>query len=457
MKHITFPFHTAAPKYIQIYEQMKGYIEQGKVVADEQLPSIRELAQWLNVSRNTTLQAYDLLVAEGYIRSSEKKGYFVNAVDPIFITSSEPQLEEIHSSREQMLDFRLGAIDQRHFPIQKWRQISNAVLQDDDTYTYGEPFGERTFRVELTKYLFQARGVSAKPEQIIIGSNTQQLLMHLSFLLKQFSNTIALENPGYRGAREVFKLQNFEVEWLAVNEKGLQLEKISSLHSSMMYITPSHQYPFGTALSIQDRQKLLEWAVSRNGYILEDDYDGEFRYGQKTFPAIASLNQEHVIYLGTFSKAFLPGVRLAYVVLPQSLTGVYKEMFQSFEHNASLLHQLAMAEFMRQGEWNKHIRRMRKVYRRKMELLKQELAYHLGGFCEVIGTNAGLYVLLKIETTISEEELIMKAKQQNVIVYPGDELFVDAYTSARFILLGFANLSEEQIVEGVEALKIAWT
>lgn len=456
MKQLLFSLHADSPKYIQIYERMRGLIEQGKLVKGEKLPSIRALAEQLYVSRNTTLQAYELLMAEGYIYSAEKKGYFVHLMDPIHLNEIQPGLPITHESKTDAIDFRLGAINQANFPLKTWRKISNAVLKQESSYTYGEPFGEVQFKREIANYLFQARGVVADPQQIIIGSNTQQLLLHISFILKQFSHSIALENPGYLGAREVFELQNFEVEPINVNEDGLDLSRLEQLKSSLLYITPSHQYPFGTALPIQQRVKLVDWADNCNGFILEDDYDGEFRYGQKTFPALASLNRSRIIYLGTFSKAFLPGVRLAYMVLPESLLLLYRERFKNFEHNASLLHQLAMTQFMQCGEWERHIRRMRKVYRRKMELLKEQVELKLKNTCEIIGTNAGLYVALKLNTHFSEEQLIMKAKQQNVIVYPVNELFIDKQSSSQYILLGFANLSDEQIIQGVEGLQNAW-
>ncbi|MFZ7945890.1 PLP-dependent aminotransferase family protein [Neobacillus sp. 19] len=455
--HFIFPFNRYQPKYIQIYEQFKEIIESNKISSNERLPSIRSLAETLHVSRNTTLQAYELLLAEGYIRSEEKKGYFVNQLEPFFINPTSPTLEpKIPKPLNHPIDFRIGAIDQEHFPMKKWRQMSNAILKQANSYTYGQSFGEDSFKGEIANYLLQARGLQIKPEQIVVGSNTQQLLLHLSFLLKDIFSSILLENPGYDGAREVFQLQKFQMEAITVTNQGLAMEELPQKESSLFYVTPSHQYPFGTALSIQQRWQLIQWVHQRQGYLIEDDYDGEYRYGQKTFPALASLDATRVIYLGTFSKSFLPAIRLAYMVLPEPLLTSYCAQFGHFEHNASLLHQLTMTEFMKSGEWEKHIKRMRKVYKGKMHFLVEQLKTMFPDQHEVIGTNAGLYVMIKVNTPYSETELIEKALKEHVKVYPTSHLFIENLTTQPHLLLGFANLSSQQIQTGLSLLKKSW-
>lgn len=456
--HFIFPFNQTQPKYIQIYERFKEIIESKKIPPNERLPSIRSLADNLHVSRNTTLQAYELLLAEGYIRSEEKKGYFVNQLEPFFInqtTNTRIQPKAL-KPKSNTIDFRIGAIDQEHFPMKKWRQISNAILKQANSYTYGQPFGEDSFKAEIANYLLQARGLQIKPEQIVVGSNTQQLLLHLSFLLKDMFSNILLENPGYNGAREVFKLQEFQIEAITVTKNGVATEELSQKESSLFYVTPSHQYPYGTALSIQQRWQLIQWVHQRQGYLIEDDYDGEYRYGQKTLPALASLDASRVIYLGTFSKAFLPAIRLAYMVLPEVILTSYSVKFGQFEHNASLLHQLTMTEFMKTGEWEKHIKRMRKVYKAKMQFLVEQLKVMFSERLEVIGTNAGLYVMIKVNTPYSEAELIEKALKENVKVYPASTLFIEDHTVRPHLLLGFANLTSQQIQNGLTLLKKAW-
>lgn len=221
-------------------------------------------------------------------------------------------------------------------------------------------------------------------------------------------------------------------------------------------MTPSHQYPFGTALSIQQRWQLIQWVHERQGYIIEDDYDGEYRYGQKTFPALASLDTTRTIYFGTFSKSFLPGIRLSYMVLPHELVQAYEQMFQYIESSASLLHQLTMAEFMRSGEWERHLKRMRKIYQQKMNIIVGSLRQHFPQHVEIIGDQAGLYVMISITSKYTEQELIHFALNEQIKVYPTSNLYLKQDTSNPKLLLGFANMCSEQIEVGILRLKKAW-
>ena len=249
---------------------------------------------------------------------------------------------------------------------------------------------------------------------------------------------------------------NFAIEPISVTKNGIHLDELAQKQSSLIYVTPSHQYPFGTALSIQQRWQLIQWVHANNGFIIEDDYDGEYRYGQKTFPALASLDHAHTIYFGTFSKAFLPGIRLSYMVLPPSLLQPYQQLFQHIESTASLLHQLTMAEFMRSGEWERHIKRMRKVYEQKMKTLLDLIHQHFPENLEVIGEKAGLYVLISITSDFSEQQFIDFAMNEQVKVYPTSNLYVNKSISNPQLLLGFANLTEAQIREGITRLRKAW-
>lgn len=454
---LLFSFHENESKYMQIYEHIKHLIETKVLQANDRLPSIRALADNLAVSRNTTLLAYELLVAEGYIRTEPKKGYYVNDLEPVYL-QQEPPLKPVTTVSQvtDIIDFRLGAVDEQHFPLKKWRQLSNTILKNETAYTYGENFGEPALKEQLASYLMQARGMHVSPEQIIIGSSTQQLLLQLSFVLKEDFSSIILENPGYNGVREVFALQKFQLETITTTESGLQLDELTQKKSALIYVTPSHHYPLGTSMSIQERLQLIQWAYHINSYILEDDYDSEYRYAQKTLPALASLDHERILYFGTFSKAFLPAVRLAYLILPAPLLARFKETFQHFEHNASLLHQLTMAEFMKTGEWERHIKRMRLVYKKKMDVLRDALLQHFGGELDIVGTKAGLYVLIRVHTTQTEMQLVKKALAQRVKVYGASPLFFETTAQAPHLLLGFANLTEKQLVEGVKRLKAAW-
>ncbi|MEJ8548816.1 PLP-dependent aminotransferase family protein [Brevibacillus borstelensis] len=459
MKNAIFTFKDSSPKYKQIYEKFKSFIEQGDIKADEPLPSIRQLADSLHVSRNTTLMAYEQLVAEGYIRGEGRKGYFVNELEPLLFQET-PRSSSTHKQTEPVppvrIDFRADVVDQSHFPLKTWRRISNQVLTAKDSFRYGEPFGELCLREQIAAYILQSRGVRTDPHAIIIGSSTGQMLVYLGLVLRHDFSSIIVEDPGYVGAREAFYLNGFTLETLPVYETGADFSHLEHMKSQLIYVAPSHHSPYGVSMPIQQRHALIHWANKMQGYIIEDDYDSEFRYTQQPFPALASIDSTRVVYLGNFSKCFLPGIRLSYMVLPQPLLNRYKKQFTHFESTASLLSQFAMAKFMEEGEWNRHIKRMRLVYKRKMQHLVFELRNHFKQNISIIGEQSGLYLLVKVHLERSEEWLIQQASMQGVKVYPTSLFFIKNKTDKPIIKLGFSNLSCDEIRLGVKLLKKAW-
>jgi GntR family transcriptional regulator/MocR family aminotransferase len=459
MKNTIFVLEENSPKYKQIYEQFKSFIERGDIPPNDPLPSIRQLADSLQVSRNTTLMAYEQLVAEGYIRGEGRKGYFVNELEPLLFQDALvlPTKEQTTSEIPILIDFRPGVVDQTHFPLKIWRRIANRALTLQESFQYGEPFGELCLREQIATYLLQSRGVNTDPNAIIIGSSTQQMLIYLGQILKDDFNSIIVEDPGYGGARESFQFHRFTLETLPVYETGADFSGLEQRTSRIIYVTPSHQCPLGVSMSIQQRQMLIHWANKKHGFIIEDDYDSEFRYTQQPFPALASIDSTRVIYLGNFSKSFIPGIRLSYMVLPQLLLNRYKQQFLHFESTTSLLSQLTMAKFMEEGEWNRHIKRMRLVYKRKMQCLVSELKKHFNKNVSIIGEQSGLYLLVKVHLNYSEEWLIERASVYGVKVYPTSIYFIKNYSDEPIIKLGFSNLTCEEIQLGVKLLKKAWS
>lgn len=459
MINTIFTFNDHSPKYKQIYEKFKSFIEQGDLLANEQLPSIRQLADSLQVSRNTTLMAYEQLAAEGYIRGEGRKGYFVNEIEPHFFQEPFTPTHKKHTETKApvKIDFRAGAVDQTHFPLKIWRRIANQVLTLPESYRYGDPFGEVCLREQIAAYLLQSRGVKTNANAIIIGSSTQQMLVNLGHILKDEYQSVIVEDPGYDGAREAFQFHRLTLETLPVYETGADFSKLEQMKSRLIYVTPSHQSPLGVSMSIGQRQLLIHWANKRDGYIIEDDYDSEFRYTQQPFPALASIDSTRVIYLGNFSKSFLPGIRLSYMVLPPQLLTRYQKHFWHFECTTSLLSQLTMAKFMEQGEWNRHIKRMRLVYKRKMQCIVSELKKHFNQQLSIIGEQSGLYVLVKVHVKRSEEWLIERAHLNGVKVYPTSIYYLHNHSKEAIMKLGFSNLTCEEIQLGVKLLKKAWT
>ncbi|MEI4771846.1 PLP-dependent aminotransferase family protein [Psychrobacillus sp. FJAT-51614] len=458
MKNIIFALENNTSKYKQIYERFKLFIEHGDLPANEQLPSIRQLADSLQVSRNTTLMAYDQLVAEGYIRGEGRKGYFVNELEPRLIEQEAISIPSKQTEKVTpfFVDFKAGAVDQTNFPLKAWRRINNSVLTLQESFQYGDPFGEMCLRKQIATYLLQSRGVMTDPNAIIIGSSTQQMLINLGQILKADFPSVIVEDPGYDGAKEAFLFHRFTLETLPVDETGADFSQLENTMSRLIYVTPSHQSPIGVSMSISQRQKLIQWVTKRKGYIIEDDYDSEFRYTQQPFPALASIDSKRVIYLGNFSKSFLPGIRLSYMVLSPFLLDRYKAQFQHFESTTSLLSQLTMAKFMEEGEWSRHIKRMRLVYKRKMQSIVLELKKQFEQHITIIGEQSGLYVLVKIHQKHSESWLVERAASYGVKVYPTTIYFINNYSDEPIIKLGFSSLTCEKIQLGVKLLKKAW-
>ena len=457
LKEIIFAMDENSPKYIQIYQKLKAYMEQGDIQPNEKLPSIRHLADSLQCSRNTTLIAYEQLQSEGYIRSEGRRGYFANTLEPIWIHSnSKVKANTPPKQKKLQIDFRAGAVDATHFPIKAWRKYTNQVFTMPQTFTYGEPFGEECLRQEIAQYLFQSRGVHTQASHIIIGSSTQQMLIHLGAILKPTFDHILLEDPGYDGAKEAFQFHQFQLEYLPVQQSGIDFSDFDVYKSKIVYVTPSHQSPLGVTMPIHQRHMILQWANTNGGYIIEDDYDSEFRYTQKPFPALASIDSSRVIYIGNFSKALLPGLRLCFMVLPDLLLEDYQKAYINFENTASKIHQLTIAKFMEDGEWQRHIKRMRLVYKHKMQLLVSELQQHFDQRITIIGEQSGLYLLIKVHLQKSENWLIEQACLFDVKVYSTAPFFFHSSPSEPILKLGFSNLTHEEIIKGVELLKDAW-
>lgn len=458
MRELLISLPEQGAKYKHIYHSIRLLIEEGNLKNNAKLPSIRHLAQILNVSRNTTLLAYEQLLAEGYIRSEQKKGYFVEDFEPVDIepslhTEQITELEKNHSS----IKFHAGTVDHQSFPLKDWRHCANEVLKEDIIYTYGNCQGDQHLRENITTYLLQSRGIRTSAGSIVIGSSTQQLLLYLSLLIKGEHSSIAVENPGYDGARTIFQLQGFQIYPIDVTERGLSIEQLERTNTNLVYLTPSHQFPTGVTLPVTERQHMLRWALERNGYIIEDDYDSEFRYKQQPIPALASLQQNgRVIYVSTFSKAFLPSIRLSYMVLPSELLARYKQQFVAVEQTASIIHQRTMALFMERGHWDSHIRRMRATYKRKMQILVAALQEAFGETIQIIGSQSGLYLLIRIKLEVSEGALIRQALNYGVKVYPTARFFINKQISEPILQMGFSGLSTEQIRKGVQLLKKAW-
>lgn len=450
------------PIYEQVYSGLTGAILSGALAPGDSLPATRKLAEDLSVSRNTVNRAYQQLTAEGYIMPRAGSGFLVRDIPADAIMPETPHtFKPLASAAPLRYDFDYGNIDNQTFPYSQWRKSVNKVLdsaQISESILYPHYMGEAPLREEIARYLYRSRRVVCDPEQIVITCGHQYSVDILASLLSFGKKRCAMEDPGYDGIRSVFVNRNYTMHYIPVEQDGLLVGNVLKTPLDLLYVTPSHQFPTGAVLSAPKRIQLLEWAQKTDAYIIEDDYDSELRYYTNPIPALQSLDQhERVIYTGTFSKALSPAIRIAYIVLPHRLLSEYADYYQLYGSQVSPLHQLALADFIATGNFERNIRRLRTLYRKKQDTLKDALKDVFGSRVTVSGGGAGLHLLIDIDTDITPETLIEKAASIDIKLYSVKPYYADPAKAPKCQLqLGFPTISLNQIYPVLEELKAIW-
>lgn len=452
--------------YEQIYEFVRDEIRAGNLLQNEKLPSSRYLAEYLQVSRTTVDMAYGQLVSEGYLEARPQKGYFVCAIEELYDIKAEAedahmQKQNVDSKESYQYDFSPNKIDMSLFPYATWKKITKNILVDakSSMFALGEPQGDLELRTTICRYLHASRGVNCKPEQIIIGAGNDYLLLLLEKILGRHV-PIAMENPSYKRAYRIFKSFAYPVSLVPMDESGMQIEALKASKAQVAYIMPAHQYPTGIVMPIGRRMELLKWAAEEeNRYLIEDDYDSEFRYRGKPIPSLqASDKYGKVVYIGTFSKSIAPAIRISYMVLPEKLLEEYYVNCNFYSSTVSRIDQTILNEFIRDGYFERYLNKMRKHYRMKHDLMLNELKAFESDFA-ISGEDAGLHMLLTDKKGRSEQELWNLAAKAGMKVYRMQDAFLETATNAdskATIILGYASLSQEQIVEGLRLLQDVW-
>jgi GntR family transcriptional regulator/MocR family aminotransferase len=308
------------------------------------------------------------------------------------------------------------------------------------------------------KYLNKSRGVSCDSSQIIVCSGFEHCISLLSQMLQKYYNTIAMEDPGYIGAKTVFSNNGFNIKAITLKNDEIDLSQLEKSSSQVIYVTPSHQFPTGTVMSIQKRLELLDWARRKNGIIVEDDYDSELRYNSRPIPSIQSItSEETVIYIGTFSKCLSPSLRISYMVLPSPYLKIYESLLRNYQNSVPLLQQKILQQFMFLGHFDTHLRKICLANKRKHDLLITTINYKMGDMVTIHGKNAGLHIILEVNNGFDEKKLINYAEKKGVQVYPVSTFWINLNSySNNMVLLGFGAMSESEILEGVKLLTLAW-
>ena len=463
MNELTISLDTRSriPLYEQIYDYIKTDIQSGRIPYGEKLPSTRFLSKHLEVSRSTVELAYEQLLSEGYIESVPYKGFFVAQIDELYhLKKDKPQPQrERKEARRYRYDFTPNGVDLKSFPYNVWRKLSKDILMDDRTELFrsGDSQGEYGFRSAICSYLYQARGVDCTPDQIIVGAGSDYILMLLGMILGM-DHTIAFEDPTYKQAYRMAGGMSYNWIPVSMDKNGMKVTELEKSGADIAYVTPSHQYPTGVIMPIRRRMELLKWACEAQGrYIVEDDYDSEFRYKGKPIPALKGYDaSEKVIYLGTFSKSIAPAIRLSYMVLPKPLQEAYEQKARFVNSTVSKVDQLIVQKFIEEGYYERHLNKTRALYKSRHDVLIEELR-PMADICTISGENAGVHLLLTFQNGMTEEELIDRAAREDIRVYGlSDYRIKENCKEKATILLGYANLTEEQIRKAARLLRDCW-
>ncbi|EFM10611.1 transcriptional regulator, GntR family with aminotransferase domain [Paenibacillus curdlanolyticus YK9] len=461
---LSLAFHEDGPLYQQLYAHIRDLIQNGSLSHGTKMPSIRSLGSQLNISKTTVETAYHMLLDEGYLQSRERSGLTVINPQPAKLTgpatrSRFADVDLQHATtpaacKPAFIDFSLLAIDGDSFPLRLWKSVLADALEinSQSIHQYGgDPFGESSLRESLASYLRHSRGVDCLPEQIVIGTGFSYSIQLLSRLFGEHIH-IGIEEPGIAQVRPILSQNGVQLVPYSLERDTLRWREPFNL----LYATPAHR-PDGTLMPYAQRQQLLQWARSHQGYIIEDDYDGELRLSGKPVPSLQSLDKEEaVIYIGTFSKMFTPALRLNYTIFPLHLLGRLRSVERTLSP-PSRLEQWAMQLFIARGHWYRHIRRMRKLYQHKYDRLAQLLLSTLPKCVQITAGGAGLHLELAIATETKPETLIQLAQKEGVLVYGSQDAYSHASRGTSKIYLGFGGLTSHQMELGVQLLKKAWS
>ncbi|HEX7642784.1 MAG TPA: PLP-dependent aminotransferase family protein [Burkholderiaceae bacterium] len=466
----------------RIYDLLRSQIADGTLGQGARIPSTRSLAAELGVSRTTVTTAYEQLAAEGFLLTSPGRAARVAA--PL----TQPKAQGMRSARKAKsapalssfghrlagigmpalphleparFDFLYGAVASRDFPALAWRRAyQGELLRQQSSLYYAPPEGDQVLRMALQGYLRRARGLVCDAGQILVVHGSQQAIDLCARLLLDAEDAFVFEDPGYLMARRCFEMTGAACLPVPVDAEGLDTEQLpDDARIRLAYVTPSHQFPLGGVLPIGRRLALLQWAQAHRAWIVEDDYDGEFRYGQRPIDALQSIDSDgRVIYVGTFSKSLSPQLRLGYLVLPHELVPLFRQAKRLTDRHAPMLEQRALASLIDSGVYERHVRRMRRENERRRSALLQSISRSLPTDVRVSGTAAGLHVVLWLPSVRRENEavLVAAARDRGVGIYPVTPLFADRRRSphprSAGLILGYASLTAAQIEQGIAVL-----
>lgn len=469
----------------QIYDVIRTAILDQSLPAGLQLPSSRYLAQELTVSRNTVTFAYEQLLAEGYLETRNGAGTFVADTEPeqagrASPAPCQPAGQDIHAGlskrgtdlfgmagvgKTQWGAFMPGVPDVTQFPNKIWSRLQNKYWRRSrsDLLTYSSGGGHLPLREAIADYLRVARSVNCNADQVLITTGIHQSMDLVTRMLSDHGDHAWVEDPCYWGTRSVLRSLGVRTVAIPVDDEGLQLLPEQMCHPPRFIVaTPSHQYPMGMVMSLTRRRALLDYAASHQTWVVEDDYDSEFRYGSRPIASLQGLDtHQRVLYLGTFSKTLFPGLRIGYLVVPEALTNAFATGLSELYRCGNTYTQAVLAEFMTEGHFASHIRRMRQVYAERMRLLRAAITRHFDERIILTSGEAGLHLALALPDHVDDNEISRQAGLTGIVVRPLSLYYQNRDAARRGLMLGYASVPDDQIQPAFDLLasviKSHWT
>jgi GntR family transcriptional regulator/MocR family aminotransferase len=470
------PRKSATPAYRWLYASLRSEILEGRLPSGARLPATRDLARQYQLSRGTIVNAFELLKSEGYLRSTIGSGTYVSKILPdslLQVTRTPaPKPSTQHAKKTRVSDyarrvrlfssfeirpsraFRANVPALDLFPTTLWAQVSSRRLRCASLHLLlgCDAVGYPPLRSAVADYLTASRGVKCAPEQIVIVSGVQEALDLTARLLLNSGDRVCMENPGYVGARMVFEAIGAKISAIPLDDEGMQLRRQSLRGARLIYVTPGHQFPLGTTMSLPRRLALLEWAAKSGSLIFEDDYDSEYRYSGPPIPALQGFDRHGlVIFAGSFSKVLFPSLRLGYLVVPPNLMNRFEAALSLTTRHAPVLEQAILCDFITEGHFGRHLRRMREVYAERFSVLLQSACENLAGLLEISGIEAGLQTVGWLRQGINAKSATRAAAANKVEVFPLNN-YTQGKPSREGLQLGFAAVTPRDIRRGVQDL-----
>jgi GntR family transcriptional regulator/MocR family aminotransferase len=480
---ITLDYRTKTPMYRQLYDWFRKAIIDGQMRPGQRVPSTRSLATELKISRLPVLNAYEQLLAEGYFETFVGAGTCVARSIPdetlapsVKARKGHQEIVETRGPRRMSrrgaalthmpaptwLDnlgaFRVSLPALDHFPIGVWSKLvaRHSRRPPRGFMAYGDAMGYLPFREAIAEYLGAVRGVRCESSQILVTTGSQQALQISAQVLLDPKDRVCMEDPGYPGARQAFMTAGTHLIPVPVDDEGINVAELirRGRHARAVYVTPSHQYPMGMTMSAPRRMLLLNWAVRSGAWIIEDDYDSEYRFGSRPIASLQGMDTDgRVIYVGTFSKVLFPALRLGYVVVPKDLVPPFSAARDAADIFSSTLYQAVLTDFIREGHFARHIRRMRMLYMDRRRALVNAIQIQMGDMTEVIGAEAGMHLVVLLPRGTNDVVVSKKAAQRALSAMPLSVCHSNAPTRGGLIL-GYGGANAHQIHDGIRKLRI---